>query len=80
MKKNSLTIAELLNQGANYLRDHDCDTSRLDAELLMSHLLNKSREELFLQVDQSTSEEITSQYQKILAKRGEAVPVAYLLG
>ncbi len=55
-------------------------TSRLDAELLMSHVLGKSRAWLIAHDDLRLDEITIRQFQDLIARRRAGEPVAYLLG
>ena len=45
-------ILELLNKASEYLAGKGIDTARLDAELLLSHVLNMERIDLYVRFDQ----------------------------
>ena len=53
---------------------------RLEAELLVSHALNISRLELFLQFDRPVTEEERSKVKALLQRRRLREPVAYIVG
>lgn len=56
------------------------DTPRLDAELLLAHVLGKPRSYLFTWPDQSVPEAEVARFSALLARRRSGEPVAYLLG
>ncbi len=56
------------------------DTPRLDAELLVAEVLGQSRSWLITHGDQVLSSEQETQLQKMLARRLEGEPMAYILG
>ena len=58
----------------------DSDTPMLDAELLLAHVLQKSRSYLFTWPDKKLSDADLDQFQALLARRRKGEPVAYLLG
>lgn len=58
----------------------DSDTPMLDAELLLAHVLQKSRSYLFTWPDKELSDADLDQFQALLARRRQGEPVAYLLG
>ena len=72
------TIAELLTWAAAEL--HASESSHLDAELLLAHVLEKDRSYLFTWPERTPSPEQTQCFQQLVAKRQNGEPVAYLLG
>ncbi len=56
------------------------DSARLDAELLLSHVLDKPRSYLFSWADKALSEAELDAYQQLLARREQGEPVAHILG
>lgn len=56
------------------------DTPRLDAELLLAHVLGKPRSYLFTWPDQLVPEAEAARFNALLARRRSGEPVAYLLG
>ena len=58
----------------------DSDTPRLDAELLLAHVLGKSRSYLLTWPERQVAEPDVARCQALLARRRQGEPVAYLLG
>jgi len=58
----------------------DSDTPRLDAELLLAHVLGKSRSYLLTWPERQIAEPEVARFQALLARRRQGEPVAYLLG
>lgn len=56
------------------------DTPALDAELLLAHVLQKSRSYLFTWPDRELSDTDLDRFMALLARRRKGEPVAYLLG
>lgn len=74
------TIGELINLSAGYLEQKGCGSPRLDAELLLGHVLGLDRLSLYLNFDKPlTSQEVDS-YRTLIGRRGQRIPVAYLTG
>jgi len=71
-----VTVKELLHSGAG-LPD---DSARLDAEILLSHCLEKPRSWLYTWPDETVSEHCARRFQELLSRRREGQPVAYLTG
>lgn len=72
----SLTVAELLAQ----TELADSDSPRLDAELLLCHVLDKGRSYLRSWPEVVPSAEQVAAFQSLLTRRRSGEPVAYLLG
>ena len=75
-----MTIVEVLKLSSDYLQKHGSDSSRLDAEILLAHVLGLRRLDLYLKFDRSLHEEELSAYRSLIARRGKGEPVAYLVG
>lgn len=56
------------------------ENPRLDAQLLLCHVLDQERSYLFTHPEQELSNEQETQWQILLARRAENEPVAYLVG
>jgi len=69
---------ELINWTADYFKKNGIESARLDAELLLGHILNKNRLQLYLDFEQVVAKEYLAQYRELIKKRVERVPVAYL--
>ena len=54
---------ELLNKGSLILKDNSIPTPALDAELILSNILNQNRETLLSREDQFISEEQLKKFQ-----------------
>ena len=56
------------------------DTARLDAELLLSHVLQCDRVHLFMDLDKPLHAAEINAYREAVAERGRGCPVAYVCG
>jgi release factor glutamine methyltransferase len=74
------TIKALIDVTADYLRQKGIDSPRLDAELLLSHLLRCRRLDLYLRFDQPLSEEELSGYRSLVRRRADREPLQYIRG
>lgn len=54
--------------------------ARLDAELLLSHVLGKNRTYLYTYPEHVLTQEQNTNYQQFIKQRTEGIPIAYLLG
>lgn len=73
------SLAAWLQRGALQLRDHS-DSARLDAELLLAHLLQKPRSFLLANGGQPLEEILAKRFLSWLARRGRGEPLAYITG
>lgn len=58
----------------------ESDSARLDAEILLAHVLMKSRTYLYTHPDEQLSKAQWQTFQQFLSKRVQGVPIAYLTG
>jgi release factor glutamine methyltransferase len=72
-----VTIAHLLAQATARL---NTDTARLDAEVLLAHVLDKPRSHLFAWPDNIPGEAQQQCFEQVLARRLAGEPVAHLIG
>ncbi len=74
------TIGELIHLSAGYLEDKGCSSARLDAELLLGHVLSLDRLDLYLNFDKPLNGKEVDDYRNLIGRRGQRIPVAYLTG
>lgn len=72
------TIASILNWTKQYFGSKGIDNPRLDAEVLLSHILGKDRLYLYTQFDQPLTPEELSAYRDTVKRRAVRTPVAYI--
>ena len=75
-----VNIKEVLAMSVDYLKKHNIDNPRLDAEVLLAHLLNKDRIQLYVSFDLPLQKIELDQYRQMIYKRAHNIPVAYLTG
>lgn len=75
-----MNIRELLATTAEYFKKYGLEEPRLDAEVLLAHVLKKERIQLYVDFDQPLNERELDQYRQLVYKRARNYPVAYLLG
>jgi len=76
----SLTVAGWLKQAQACLLDSGSDSARLDAELLLMHILQVNRAWLFTWPEKEISPDQTSRLSELLQRRDQGEPIAYLTG
>lgn len=76
----SWTVLSLIEWSTQYLVDRGFDEARLHVELLLAHVLQSSRLNLYLQFDRPlTSEELAS-FKNLFKRRLTHEPLQYILG
>jgi len=73
-----ITIQAALASGAEQLRAHHA--ARLEAEVLLAHVLNRSRAQLRAWPEQTLNTEQQRRFFALIARRAGGEPVAYLTG
>lgn len=74
------TIQEALTRATTQLAEAEVLTPRLDAQVLLSHILGKERVALLTYPERSLSEAQAEQFQRLVERRALREPVAYLTG
>jgi release factor glutamine methyltransferase len=80
MSAEPWTLGRLLTWTTNYLKDKQADSPRLDAEVLLAHILGVQRIQLYTRFDEVASDDTRNQYKHLVKQRVEGCPVAYLVG
>lgn len=75
-----ITVLEALNLSTEYLNKKGIESARLNAELMLAHILNCKRLQLYLMFDRPLDENELSVYRKFLARRAKREPLQYILG
>lgn len=79
--EQSWTIGSLLNWTAGFLQQKGCESPRVDAEVLLAHVLTCKRIDLYgLRHGEPADDDIRQRYRELIRKRIEGCPVAYLVG
>ena len=68
----------VLNYGSKVLKSNDINTHRLDAELLLAKVLNKTREELLTNLNEYLDLNKLKKFKKLLNRRKRKEPIAYI--
>jgi release factor glutamine methyltransferase len=71
-------VVDLLDWTSGYFEQHGIPNPRLDAEVLLGHLLNKSRLQLYLHFEMPIFQEHLTPFRELIKKRIERIPVSYL--
>jgi len=71
---------EAIKTGTKLLKEKNISTYILDTELILSRSLNKSREEILINLEQNINKKSFSEFNEYLFRRSKKEPIAYLLG
>ncbi len=71
-------VVDLLDWTSGYFEQHGIRNPRLDAEVLLGHLLNKSRLQLYLHFEMPVFQEHLTPFRELIKKRIEHTPVSYI--
>jgi len=74
-----MRVVEAINSGVKFLKESKISTYVLDTEILLSKTLNKSREEILINLDKQINEEELLIFNKYLNRRSKNEPIAYIL-
>ena len=65
--------------GSSFLKENHINSYRIDSELLLSKVLNKNREYMFLNHTETLSNELLEKFKVLLSRRKKKEPLAYIL-
>lgn len=75
-----ITVLEAINLSTEYLKKKGVESARLNAELMLAHILNCKRLNLYLMFDRPLNDAEVNTYRDFLARRGKREPLQYVLG
>ena len=74
-----MEILELINSGSKELKNSNINSYKLDSEILLSKILNKTREEILINLNDQVTTRTIQSYKKLIARRSFKEPIAYIL-
>ena len=74
------TIGRILKWTEQYFGRKGIESPRLDAEVLLSHVLGKQRIYLYVHFEEPLEKGELAAYKELIQKRVQRIPVAYLVG
>jgi release factor glutamine methyltransferase len=80
LKGPEWTILTVLKWTASYFATHDIENPRSDAEILLAHVLDSERVDLYLRYDQPLTDSELARYKALIKRRVSREPVAYIVG
>lgn len=75
-----MTILELLDKGTKILLEVDKENARLDATLLLGHIIGRDRLYILMHGEEKIGESEQEKYLELIEKRKQKMPIKYILG
>ncbi|MBR9986884.1 MAG: peptide chain release factor N(5)-glutamine methyltransferase [Desulfosarcina sp.] len=79
-KPSPWTTLDLVKWTAGYFKDHQVESARSEAEILLAHTLKTRRIDLYLNHDQPLCEDELKRFKALIKRRVDGEPVAYITG
>lgn len=74
------TVRRVLSWMTQHFTERGCDTPRLDAEILLAHILGCPRIQLYVQFERPLTDSDRARLRELVKRRSAFEPVAYLVG
>jgi len=74
------TLLEILNKTSEYFKAKGIENHRLDAQLLLGHVLGMKRLDLYMNFDRPMDESELDRFRDLVRRRGAREPLQHLLG
>ncbi|PAW78832.1 MAG: protein-(glutamine-N5) methyltransferase, release factor-specific [Verrucomicrobia bacterium Tous-C9LFEB] len=75
-----MRLLELKDTSTAYLERHGVESARLTMELILAHVLEKTRMQIYLAFEEDIQEPTLAKLRPLVKQRAEGVPLEYLLG
>jgi release factor glutamine methyltransferase len=75
-----MTVLEGIQKSAEFLAKKDVDSPRLQAELLLAHVLKLPRMKLYLNFERALTEPETSTFRDLVKRRAQREPLQHITG
>ena len=75
-----MTVLEVIQKSAEFLARKDVDSPRLQAELLLAHLLQLPRMKLYLNFERTLSDAELDAVRELVKRRGQREPLQHIVG
>ena len=74
-----MNTLKLINEGSYKLKQSDIISYQLDSEILLSKVLNKTRENLLINLEQNIDRKNVKKFERLIHRRSLNEPMAYIL-
>jgi release factor glutamine methyltransferase len=75
-----VTVLEAIQKSADFLARRDIESPRLQAELLLAHLLKMPRMKLYLNFDRALTQQETDTLREFVKRRAQHEPLQHIVG
>lgn len=75
-----MKLKEVFEKSVQFFKDKKIESARLDAELLISHVLKVDRVQIYLKYEQPLNENEIQTCRDVIKRRAQGEPVAYITG
>ena len=75
-----MKLETAINKAFKELKKNHVKTALLDSELILSKVINKSREFIILNADKIMNDKNYHQFQRLIYERSKGKPIAYITG
>lgn len=73
-------LLDILNKASDYFKSKGVENHRLDAQLLLGHVLGMKRMDLYMNFDRPLNDTELGRYRELVRRRGAREPLQHLLG
>jgi release factor glutamine methyltransferase len=80
VRREETSVRQLLIEAMRLLQEEGLDTPRLDAEVLLGHVLGLARAQIHTHPDQRLDAAELDSYRELIERRRQHEPVAYIIG
>lgn len=74
------TLLDILNKTSDWFKSRGIESHRLDAQLLLGHVLGMKRLDLYMNFDRPMGEAELARYRDLVKRRGAREPLQHLVG
>ena len=75
-----MNYRQILNRGTKILKENFIDTANIDAEILLSISLKKSREKILLNLEDKLNKDQINEYLGLINRRNTYEPISLMIG
>jgi release factor glutamine methyltransferase len=80
MPAETATLLDILNKAADWFKAKGVENHRLDAQLLLGHVLGMKRMDLYMNFDRPLDDAELARFRELVKRRGAREPLQHLLG